>query len=58
MFNPVTYVVTGYRNIFIDKTWFFEEPKKLVCFIFVTVIMLILAMWAYKKLKKEIPDVL
>lgn len=58
MFNPVTYIVTGYRNIFIDKVWFFEEPKKLVCFCIVLVIMFLLAIWAYKKLKKEISDVL
>lgn len=58
MFNPVTYIVTGYRNIFIDKVWFFEEPKKLVCFCIVLVIMFLLALWAYKKLKREISDVL
>ena len=58
MFNPVTYIVTGYRNVFIDKVWFFEEPKKLICFCIMLVIMFILAMWAYKKLKKEISDVL
>ena len=58
MFNPVTYIVTGYRNVFVDKVWFFDEPKKLICFCIMLVIMFILAMWAYKKLKKEIADVL
>ena len=25
--NPVTYLVTGYRNCFIYKVWFWEQPK-------------------------------
>lgn len=58
MFNPVTYIVTGYRNVFVDKVWFFNEPEKLICFCIMLVIMFVLAMWAYKKLKKEIADVL
>lgn len=58
MINPVTFLVNGFRNCLIDKVWFFEQPKQLLCFGVVTVIMLLLAIWAYKKLKKEIPDVL
>ena len=56
--NPVTYLVTGYRNCFIYKVWFWEQPKTLLCFIIVTVILTILAVRTYKKLRKEIPDVL
>ena len=58
MVNPVTFLVNGFRNCLIDKVWFFEQPKELICFIIVTVLMLLLSIWAYKKLKKEIPDVL
>lgn len=58
MVNPVTYLVTGFRNCFINKIWFWQQPKELLCFIILTVIMIILALWAYKKLRKEIPDVL
>lgn len=58
MINPVTFLVNGFRNCLIDKVWFFEQPKELLCFIIVTVLMLLLSIWAYKKLKKEIPDVL
>lgn len=58
MINPVTFLVNGFRNCLIDKVWFFEQPKELICFIIVTVLMLLLSIWAYKKLKKEIPDVL
>ena len=58
MINPVTFLVNGFRNCLIDKVWFFEQPKELICFIIVTALMLLLSIWAYKKLKKEIPDVL
>lgn len=58
MLNPVTFLTTGFRNCFINHTWFWEQPKRLMYFIIITAIMLILAMWTYKKLRKEIPDVL
>ncbi|MCI9246477.1 MAG: ABC transporter permease [Clostridia bacterium] len=58
MFNPVTFLTNGFRNCFINQVWFFEQPKRLLYFAIVTMIMLILAIWAYKKLRKEVPDVL
>ena len=58
MCNPVTYLVNGFRNCFINKVWFWEQPERLVYFVIITVILLILALWAYKKVRKEIPDVL
>ena len=58
LFNPITYIATGYRNIFIYKAWFFEEWVSLVSFLAVLLLMTILALWSYKKLIKEIPDVL
>ena len=57
-FNPITYIATGYRNCFIYKTWFWEEPLQLAIYIGMLVIMIILAVWSYKRLIKEIPDVL
>lgn len=56
--NPITYLVNGYRNCFINKVWFWESPKTLLCFIATTVILGILALWVYRRLRKEIPDVL
>ncbi|MEG0923733.1 MAG: ABC transporter permease [Anaerovoracaceae bacterium] len=58
LFNPVTLIANGYRNVFIEKVWFWQEPRELVNFALVTLVMLILAIWAYKKLRKDIPDVL
>ncbi len=58
MLNPVTYLTTGFRNCLINKVWFWEQPKRLLYFIIITILMLIIAVWAYKKLRKEVPDVL
>ncbi|MBQ9014750.1 MAG: ABC transporter permease [Firmicutes bacterium] len=57
-FNPVTYFATGYRNCFIYKTWFWEEPLQLGIFLFLFIIMILLAVWSYRRLLREIPDVL
>ena len=57
-FNPVTTVAKGYRNIFIYKTWFWENPRDLICYCCTLLVMIVLALWAYRKLYKEIPDVL
>ncbi|MDR1002591.1 MAG: ABC transporter permease [Oscillospiraceae bacterium] len=58
MFNPVTFVCTGFRNVFINKIWFFEQPQRLYYLIFMTAFMLICSLFFYKKLRKDIPDVL
>ena len=56
--NPVTYIAQGFRNSLINKIWFWQQPKRLLYFIIVCIIMLALALWAYRKVRKEIPDVL
>ncbi|MEF9922393.1 MAG: ABC transporter permease, partial [Anaerovoracaceae bacterium] len=45
LFNPVTLIANGYRNVFIEKVWFWQEPRELVNFALVTLVMLILAIW-------------
>jgi teichoic acid transport system permease protein len=56
--NPVTYIVQGFRNCLINKVWFWEQPKRLLYFCIALAIMLLLSLWAYRKVRKEIPDVL
>lgn len=58
MFNPVTIITSGYRNCFIYKQWFWENPQLLINFGIMFVIMILLSLWAYKKLRKELADVL
>lgn len=56
--NPITFLVNGFRNCFINKIWFWEQPKRLLYFGIITLILLLLALWSYKKLRKDIADVL
>lgn len=58
LFNPITLVANGYRNCFIYKRWFWENPQELINFTIVYLVMCILAVWVYRKLRKDIPDVL
>ena len=57
-FNPVTVIATGYRRAFIYKKWFWQDKVSMVCFAVTMTVFLLLALWAYRKLRKEIPDVL
>lgn len=57
-FNPVTVIATGYRKVFIYKEWFFEDKVEMLCYAVSLIVTIIGALWAYKKLRKEIPDVL
>lgn len=56
--NPVTFIVNGYRNCLINKIWFWEQPKRIGYVIIFITVMLVSSLWAYRKLRKEIPDVL
>lgn len=58
LLNPITIVVNGFRNSLIYKEWFWENTGEFINFIIMYAVMLILAVWSYKKLRKEIPDVL
>lgn len=57
-FNPITVISGGYRKAFIYKQWFWEDPVELGCFCVTLTIFTLMALWAYKNLRKEIPDVL
>ena len=58
MINPVTFLVNGFRNCFINKIWFWEQPKRLMYFAIITFVLFLLGLWSYKKLRKDIADVL
>lgn len=56
--NPITFIAYGYRDCFIYHKWFFEEPFELIVFLAEYAVIAFLSIWAYRKLRKEIPDVL
>lgn len=58
MFNPITYIVEGYRNAICRHVWFWEEPAKLGCFLLMLFVMIFVAVLMYRKLRKRLPDVI
>lgn len=58
LFNPVTIIVNGFRNSFINKVWFWECGQEMRNFLIAYALMCLLATWTYKKLYKYIPDLL
>lgn len=56
--NPVTVIAKGYRNSFIYKKWFWEDKVSLAGFAITFTVFFLLALRAYRRLRKEIPDVL
>lgn len=57
-FNPVTVISSGYRKAFIYKEWFYEDMIEMACYLTTLTLFTLAAIWAYRKLRKEIPDVL
>ena len=57
-FNPITVIASGYRKSFIYKEWFWEDKIELIGYTTTFLVFLFLALWAFKKLRKEVPDVL
>lgn len=58
LFNPISYIVEGYRNAICRHIWFWEEPEKLICYLLMLVVMIVIAILMYKKLRKRIPDII
>lgn len=57
-FNPVTFIATGYRNVFIYKRWFFEDTFALTAFLIMLAGMFLLALYTFHRLRRDIADVL
>jgi len=58
LFNPVTFIANGYRNVFIYKRWFFEDRFALLAFAVTLLGMTALSLYTYHRLRRDIADVL
>ncbi len=56
--NPLYYIVMGYRESFIDKVWFWEHPGMTLYFWGFTVLICLLGVTVFKRLKVHFADVL
>lgn len=57
-FNPVTYIAEGYRNCLCKSVWIFEKPVEFVCFMITTLIFMTIGLLLYKRIRKDLPDIL
>lgn len=58
LLNPINFFANGYRNAFLYDRWFFEYPLELIIFLVEFVIIFILGIYNYNRLRKTLPDVL
>ena len=57
-FNPVAWCVEAVRDCFVYKEWFWQRTDELVPFLIVFLVVVVLALRNFKRLYKEVPDVL
>lgn len=56
--NPVYYIVSGYRDAFIYKVWFWEKPLWTVYFWCFTAAAFLFGNWVFRRLRIHFADVL
>lgn len=56
--NPINFFVNGYRNAFIWKRPFYADTTELIIFLVEFVVVFVLGVWNYNRLRKRLPDVL
>ncbi|MCD7746066.1 MAG: ABC transporter permease [Lachnospiraceae bacterium] len=57
-FNPMYYVVSGYRDCFYNKVLFWEKPAQTLYFWVLSICFLMLGTYVFKKLERHFADVL
>lgn len=57
-FNPVAWCCDAVRSCFVYNRWIWSDPKELLPFLCTFLVVALLALRNYKRLYKEVPDVL
>lgn len=57
-FNPMYYVVTGYRDALVNKIGFWEHPVETAVFWVITLVIFLLGTGVFRRLKPHFADVL
>ena len=58
IYNPIYYIVQGYRDVFIDKEFFFQKPLMALYYWIAALLFLLLGKTVFRKLKVHFADVL
>lgn len=56
--NPMYYIVSGYREALIGKSWFWQEPTLTIYFWVITIAMFGIGTAIFRRLKVHFADVL
>lgn len=56
--NPLYYIVSGYRDAFIDHNWFWQKPRLTIYYWVITLLVYVIGTRIFKKLKIHFADVL
>lgn len=57
-FNPVAWCAEAVRDCFVYKEWIWQRPDELLPFLVVFLVVVLLALRNFRRLSKEVPDVL
>ncbi len=55
-YNPISFPVEGYRNCIGYHTWFWEEPGRCKCFMISMLIITVLAVLLYRRVRRTLPE--
>ncbi len=58
LFNPFFYITEGYRYVFVQKVWFFNNLEMTLFFWVLTLLVFVTGAYTFKKLKPHFADVL
>ena len=58
LFNPINFFANGYRNCFLYHRWFWDYKTELFIFLAELVVITLLGIFNYNRLRKRLPDVL
>ncbi|MBO5995011.1 MAG: hypothetical protein J6Q41_05820 [Firmicutes bacterium] len=54
--NPITFPVEGYRNCVAYNMWFWEEPGRLKGYLLTMLVLTILAVLLYRRVRRQLPE--
>ncbi|QLE78806.1 ABC transporter permease [Francisella sp. Scap27] len=57
-FNPMAYIIQGFRNTFIDGVWFWQQPTQTVIFLLMMIFILFIGALIFKRLTPHFGDVI
>lgn len=56
IYNPLFYIVTGYRNSLFNEKWFWEDPFLTIYFWGITLFVLFFGIYFFRKLRPQFAD--